>query len=717
MGIFEVVGENRSILPFNVPDTDIMGPLSLLKFNPASLEQEVSVSYVTGVLVMHRDAMTEHRDMEAPSDLLGTLIQKYMILEGLDLEKVRERVSRVPLLQALSPPKIPWALYELVAETVRLDLATVSELREYTTPTMFPFLLGVYSLVSHPLLVAQAKFQSIEGLIGAVNTFGKKLNTVTDIRRIFPEAVEARREYASAAFQRTQHAAAREAFERRLTAVGVTSSQAHDVVAAICARDLATTIGALVGGSILKAQRIRYTEVDGNATSDATIRIYYPPSLGESTVSLSDAWMLARTKADDPRRQRYLRQRLEEAVAPLQSVALRKAKEIEIELKAELVRREEAARTVEKINQLARGAAHDIRNPLTTLSNNNSSLYFDDVKYFAALPEATTDPEDAFYHAHQNIVRKIGHAFVLDEKTKRGAVRLLVENRYDAYERAVAACNEKLHAAGKEEIPVLRRVAFDPLVKGYLDRRRNASYNILASAVAILGKGEELSEAQINELAHHWDQIANARRDGEEIIENLYLRTRFIGDLAKTTRYTKVEELNLDKLIEDGSFLFTRELERPALSVVRETGTYYGNPDLVQMTIENILKNARYETSRDLSQDIASHTIVIFCPEDAPYLYIGNTGPAIPADRMREIFTIEKRLRKDKDDSDGISLANALDHFRIIGGDLFCYTHTEIKGLQDRYEALRKYPLRVLFGMKLLTRIQYDALTQASHNL
>src|SRR3989338_8139195 len=164
MVIFVLVDENKTLLPFTVPDTDILHALQQFQFDPVALEEEVSVTYIPGVLDMYRDAIVGDKTGYSPIDIIEKLLHTNFP-PTIDRDQTRARISSCPWYRTLSPPKIPWALYELVAETVRVELSKIEALRDYTTPTMFPFLLGVYSMVSHPILVAQSRVQSIEGLI------------------------------------------------------------------------------------------------------------------------------------------------------------------------------------------------------------------------------------------------------------------------------------------------------------------------------------------------------------------------------------------------------------------------------------------------------------------------------------------------------------------------------------------------------------------------
>ncbi|MBI5073079.1 hypothetical protein HZA99_04635 [Candidatus Woesearchaeota archaeon] len=707
MGIFEVVNPERTLLPIEVPATPILPVLQQLQFDAAALEEEVSVTYILGVLDMFRDAVIGHSLLDASLDIVEGIIQTNFSC-GTGEEAVRDRISNYRWHEVLSSPKIPWTLYELAAERVRIELTKEDALRDYTTPTMFPFLLGVYSLVSHPFIVAQSRFQSIEGLIGAVNSLGKKLNIVTEMKTTSPPQKQG--DLLTAQFQRTQYPESLHALEERLQSTGISRLEAKEVARTICYRDLATTLGALVAGSILKNQRLRYIEVDGDPLGEANIRIYYPPPAGDSTVSLSDAWKLLTTKPGNPWRQRYIKEKLEYAVAPLQAVGLQLAnRELdaarirESRQAATLARTEEAERTLAQLEQIARGIAHEVKNPLSTLSNNTRALFFDEDNYFERLQEGTNDPADPHYQHHRRIIVDIGHQFISKEPLKGPAFRQMVERRRDAYTTAVKLLNEELDAVGREKISPLRGYAFDPLVRGYLLRKKYASYNIIREYFGRLDIGETLTREEFGDLGVHIEKLDAANNVSQELIAELYRRIGYISAIATNPmRHRTTEELDLDSLIQEGSFLFLKEIEKPELVITVENRVQYGNAELTRSTIENILKNAREALSRDTTQDIESHTVVIYSPQDAPVIYFGNTGPAIPPDRAREMFDLHKRVQKSADSS-GISLALAQNDLHRVGCDLLYYDTNQTYALQQKYPTLGKYPLHVLFGIKLLT--------------
>ena len=67
------------------------------------------------------------------------------------------------------------------------------------------------------------------------------------------------------------------------------------------------------------------------------------------------------------------------------------------------------------------------------------------------------------------------------------------------------------------------------------------------------------------------------------------------------------------------------------------------------------------------------------------------------------MFKLEKRLQK-SGTSHGISMALAKLHFPPLGGDILCYSSSEISVLQQEHTTLNIFPLKVLFGIQIPKR-------------
>src|SRR3989338_9204592 len=272
MRIFEAADDSRTILPIEVPEIDILSAFEGLEYDPETMPEQVSAQYIYGILDMYRDAGGEE-------DILGKVIEEHIAKkQGWDEEKVRKRLS--PGLNLLKPRMIPLALYEIVLEEARVALEKEKKAKEEEiptiTPTMFPFLLGVYSLVAHPLVVMQSGYLRIKDLINNVNKYGKKLNTVTRMETVGTPVLDKERRLMAVTFQRKQDRAALEDLESIVRRQGRDEKRVREMVDAICRRDVATTMGALVGGSILRGQRLEEIKMIGSPEGEAAISIYYP---------------------------------------------------------------------------------------------------------------------------------------------------------------------------------------------------------------------------------------------------------------------------------------------------------------------------------------------------------------------------------------------------------------------------------------------------------
>src|SRR3989338_7169683 len=308
MGIFEIVDEKRTILPVKVPEIDIYSVLKGIEFDPTNTQREVAADYIAGLMDLYRDAGGEQ-------DIIGRVISEHFG-KGSENRVTELRKQLQPNLPFQKPKMVPWALYEIVAEEVRRELAQQKGLEDKVDPTVFPFLIGVYSLVAHPVVVFSSSFLSVEGLIENVNRFGKRLNTVTTMETVKQGEYDPETQLMKATLRRHQDEATLHALEALIRKQEHAKNE--EVIRAICARDLATVCGALVGGSLLKGQRLRYIEVTGDPTGTTDITIYYPQAYRSAMQPLRaiDAIGLAATArrgAASRWRERYIAENLDAA--------------------------------------------------------------------------------------------------------------------------------------------------------------------------------------------------------------------------------------------------------------------------------------------------------------------------------------------------------------------------------------------------------------------
>src|SRR3989338_3247692 len=255
MGILEAVDKTKTILPVKGFDIDMSSGLGEVRFDPETLASEVAADYIAGVMDLYRDA-------GGSRDIVGDIIDRHFRTSAeWTKDRVRKRLRpTLPIVQ--KPRMVPWALYEIIAEEVRKELAQVKGLEDKTNPSVFPFLIGVYSLIAQPLVVLSSSVSSIEGLIENVNKFSKGLNTVTTMETVEAGTYDGERKLMRATFRRHQEEEPLRELEQLVRAQGKIDTEA--IVNAICARDLATVCGALVGGSLLRGQRLRYIEITGD---------------------------------------------------------------------------------------------------------------------------------------------------------------------------------------------------------------------------------------------------------------------------------------------------------------------------------------------------------------------------------------------------------------------------------------------------------------------
>jgi signal transduction histidine kinase len=693
MGILEAVDKQKKLLPIREDwaDIDISDALKEVRFDPETLASEVAADYIAGLMDLYRDA-------GGKKDIVEDIVERHFtISDEWNVERIRQRLKpALPIVQ--KPRMVPWALYEIIAEEVRRELAEIKGLEDKTNPTVFPFLIGVYSLIAQPLVVLSSSLLSIEDLIENVNTFSKGLNTVTIMETVQRGVYDERSELMKATFRRHQQEQPLQALEQRVRAQGRSDTEA--VISAICARDLATVCGALVGGSLLRGQRLRYIEITGDPRETTEISIYYPvsyrsrfqPSLFSDSIGLA---LTARHDRVSKWRQGYIRDHLDAAIAPLNAVALKILSE-RIET---LTRAEEAEIRIKRLRELARDASHHVKNPASALLGILRRLSPDEEEIFREVPEYGHE----IAYRHRTIIKEIAGEYNTEGIAPRERQRRLTE-RYDAYQRRFRSVYEERETA-------LARRVFDVVCGTYSRARMNASKPIVDGLIAKIERQEALEKEEIQSLRVHYERLTTGLENAERIAEEIIERTKGLSEMAKGEETREVltkEPLNLYDIVECGLFLMRTQPDRP--EVVVDIATHArprSDKNTVQSAVENITWNA-YEAIQGkagLDPQFKGETIVVSYDEQRNTLYIGNTGPVIPDHRIPEIFAIGTRTGNARGElkratGTGTSMALKRDLFATLEQTLTCYNAGEVVALRERYEAFRRYNITTVFGIQ-----------------
>ncbi len=687
MGIFESVDEKRTILPVKVSDIDIYPALERIEFDPSNIQGEVAADYIAGLMDLYRD--TGGRE-----DILGKVIREHF-REAKEEGIARLRKQLKPNLPFQKPKMVPWALYEIVAEEVRKELAQQKGFEEKVDPTVFPFLIGVYSLMAHPAVVLSSSVLSIEGLIENVNRFGRRLNTVTTMETIEQGKYDPETQLMKATLRRQQDGKALQALEDLLKKGE--QKNIDGILEVICTRDLATVCGALVGGSLLKGQRLRYIEVTGDPRGATDITIYYPqayrtaiqPGRVFHAIGLAAT---ARKSGESPWREGYLVKSLDDAIAPLNAVA---SKALSRRIEA-LTRAEEAEIRIRRLRELAREASHHVKNPASALLGILRRLVPDEKEIFKEIKD------DEKRRAHMQIVREIGGA---DEYKIEGMKGMETQQRlnvrYDAYKR---------RAEQERIIPLARRI-FDPLCGTYMRARANASVSILDEFFVNI-KAEDTQEMKkINAIEVHYQRMRKGLMDAERIAEEIIQRTKSLSTLVEgdsTRDEMRKEQFCLYDAVVQGVQLLKMQPDKPTVVIHTVPKVQVrSHRNTIVSVVENITWNA-YEAIQGkagLDPTYKGEAVVIHYDGEKRIMYIANTGPAIPDHRIAEIFSLKTRTAIARGGlkqvtGTGTSMMLKRDILAALEQKLECYNTKTKALLKEKHVILREYGVNVIFGIE-----------------
>ncbi len=693
--MFEAADENRTILPIEVPEIDILSAFEGLMYDPGAMPEQVSAQYVYGILDMYRDA-------GGKEDILAKVIEEHIARkEGWDEEKIKERLSPGPL--PWKPRMIPWALYEIVLEEARVALEKEKKAKEEEiptiTPTMFPFLLGVYSLVAHPLVVMQSGYLRIEDLINNVNKYGQKLNTVTKMETIGSPIFDKERRLMAVTFQRNQDRAALEDLESVVRKQGIGERKVQEIVDAICRRDVATTMGALVGGSILRAQRLEEIKITGNPEGEAAITIYYPLHRRGRilTANIGDAVDLMMQRKGSAWRTAYLEDRLSTATTPIYALAAVKAKRTEREQAAIVARAEAVLAGLGDLKNLSHSVAHHVKNAGRMISRVIEQLYFNEEEIFRALRETTTKEEDRFYHAHRGAIKATRVIPLPPEREKHEQA---YGERFSAYQAAMSRLNAELTENRQAPIEALRRREFRMMIGEYEDKIVSRSGNIVREAMQRL-REERKGDTEVMLFLDHVEEMDKGYERMNMGIQALFERIREIPRIAEGSGYKEIESISLYEIIDE----VRKHFETTTVTIrayAHEGQRVKGNKKLLEETIENCVQNGIDAIKRSINKD--GNAIVIWYDEAERIIYEANTGPEVsPAERIGMFKIGEKGGARRDERSEKIGLALAQKYLQTIGCDIECYNGVEVETIREKYRSvLGEYggKINVIFGIK-----------------
>lgn len=262
MGIEEILTDSDTVIPIDCieKDLDVLGTLEQLRFSASFLEQkenaEVSAKYVVGML-------DRYKHLGGQGDILETIALKYF--PGENTAYVKKRLQKA---------KIPWIIYHIIQEEMRNRLPKHEKTEQ--NPTFACFEDGVYGMVASGLIVFVSGALPITNIVRAISWLNKQMNAVTDI------------EYQGllrADEQTTFHKVRRVQDSHAITRLDDLLAQKTDadqgrreaIIAALCNRDLTTTLGAFFGVAYLSGNLLESVEPGEKHSSlsvyDLTLRV------------------------------------------------------------------------------------------------------------------------------------------------------------------------------------------------------------------------------------------------------------------------------------------------------------------------------------------------------------------------------------------------------------------------------------------------------------
>ncbi len=351
--------EERTVLPIEVPFVDIYSLLSQLQFDPSQFKEQqdvlgVSGTYVTAVLRMYTE-------LGGTEDILGKIIVSTI-----------QREDTSVLRRMLTTQMIPWPLYELVAEEARLSLERANKPLGSTDRTYSPFMWGLGGIISEPRLVAATAVLPLETIIDSINNYNRTMNRVTTIELTEqPVSVEGGK-IISVGIHRMQTPESIAKLDQLLQEqTQATQAERRAVIDAICYRDLATTLGAFVGVTLLGGRPAQHIVVQGNPTEETNIQVYYSGSgnnmfhrVGQVVLDAVGLYIHKTWGYAHRAWERIISRNIEHATYALDKVQLQKTIKENERLAREKARLEFLQQVTETNRKyaMARGLIHDIKN-------------------------------------------------------------------------------------------------------------------------------------------------------------------------------------------------------------------------------------------------------------------------------------------------------------------------------------------------------------------
>lgn len=248
-----------TVLPLRVPDLDIGQYLYSLQFptfgrEPTPDVLAVSGTYVEGLLYFYREC-------GGKEDILKKVMRR-------NLPDVSDTTRKL-----LTQGMIPWPLYEIITEEVRRQLVTERPNDSITTPTFFSFISGVHGVINEPRLVGAAAILPLETIISEINTYNAGMNMVTTIELQKNERTSDKT--ISVHLKRQQKSESLDAFNALLGQYVSDPELRKAILASVCARDLATTLGAFFGVNLLAGKPTEAITLAGDPGGTTQITVSY----------------------------------------------------------------------------------------------------------------------------------------------------------------------------------------------------------------------------------------------------------------------------------------------------------------------------------------------------------------------------------------------------------------------------------------------------------
>lgn len=263
MGLEGRLINNETVIPIDCIEgkLDILGILSQLQFPLSYIEQEenreVSARYVLGML-------DRYKHLGGQGDIIQEIAVKYF--PGEDVALVKE---------SLRKGKIPWVIYHIIQEEMWNRLPK-PEKTEEQNPTFACFEDGVYGMVASGLIVFVSGALPITNIVKGISWLNKQMNAVTDIEYQGLLKDDGKTTFHN--IRRVQDSQAITRLDDLLAAkTDADQEKRKAIIAALCTRDLTTTLGAFFGvaylsGNILQSVEPR-EEHDPLLIYDLTLRV------------------------------------------------------------------------------------------------------------------------------------------------------------------------------------------------------------------------------------------------------------------------------------------------------------------------------------------------------------------------------------------------------------------------------------------------------------